>query len=208
MIDDLVVFARFGRQDLNRRRVDLTNLVNLVIREMRLDYDDSGLKISVSDLGYADVDASLVKQVFVNLLRNAVKFSRQRPDATIEVGRADVLGDGNWTYFVKDNGAGFAMKDAERLFGIFQRLHSGEEFEGTGVGLAIAQRIVHRHGGHIWAESAPQAGATFRFTLRPSEVLWRLVPMAVARAADGEPKEAGSGGEVHSIQEARSGSRP
>jgi two-component system sensor kinase len=111
----------------------------------------------------ASGDAAMLRQVWVNLLANAIKFSRQRQVAHIEVGGQTEGGE--VIYWVKDDGAGFDMQYADKLFGVFQRLHRQDEFEGTGVGLAIAQRILHRHNGRIWGEGRPDAGATFRFAL-------------------------------------------
>ena len=121
------------------------------------------IEIQVSELPRANGDASLLEQVLTNLLSNAFKFTRGRNPAVVEVGSR--TRDGEVVYFVRDNGAGFDMKYADKLFGVFQRLHTTAQFEGTGVGLSIVQRIVQRHGGRIWAESAPGKGATFYFTL-------------------------------------------
>ncbi len=117
----------------------------------------------IADLPILDCDPTLVRQVFQNLLHNALKYSRPRSPAVIEIGQTEK--NGQPVIFVRDNGVGFSMKYADKLFGVFQRLHRAEEFEGTGVGLAIAQRIVHKHGGRIWAEAETDRGATFYFTL-------------------------------------------
>lgn len=120
----------------------------------------------MSELPPCQADSALLKQVFVNLLSNALKFSRHREGAAVEVGwRRDLDDRTHHTYFVMDNGAGFDMRYADKLFRVFQRLHRPEEYEGTGVGLAIVQRIIHRHGGRVWAEGAPGKGAMFYFTL-------------------------------------------
>jgi light-regulated signal transduction histidine kinase (bacteriophytochrome) len=119
--------------------------------------------LSVGSLPACDGDPALLKQVFVNLLGNALKFTRKRDVARIEVGCR--TGEGECAYFVRDNGVGFDLRYAGKLFGVFQRQHRMEEYEGTGVGLAIVQRIVHRHGGRVWAEAAVDAGATIFFTL-------------------------------------------
>jgi light-regulated signal transduction histidine kinase (bacteriophytochrome) len=121
------------------------------------------LQVSVAELPACQADPTLLKQVYANLLSNAFKYTRQKNPAVVEVGWSN--GTEGAAYFVKDNGAGFDMEYAGKLFGVFQRLHRAEEFEGTGVGLAIVQRIVHRHGGKIWAKAEPGKGAAFHFTL-------------------------------------------
>jgi light-regulated signal transduction histidine kinase (bacteriophytochrome) len=130
-----------------------------------LDSEKRGRKIDIrlSELPSCHGDPALLKQVWVNLLSNALKYTRKREAATVEIGCAQDNGEA--VYFVRDNGTGFDMKYAHKLFGVFQRLHRADEFEGTGVGLAIIQRIIHRHGGRIWAEAAVDRGATFHFTL-------------------------------------------
>ena len=125
--------------------------------------DDRAIDVEVRDVPPANGDASLLEQVLMNLLSNAFKFTRGRNPAVVEVDSR--TGNGEVVYFVRDNGAGFDMKYADKLFCVFQRLHSTAQFEGTGVGLSIVQRIVQRHGGRIWAESSPGNGATFYFTL-------------------------------------------
>jgi light-regulated signal transduction histidine kinase (bacteriophytochrome) len=127
---------------------------------------DRNLEITVNNLPNCEADPSLLKQVYVNLISNALKYTRDRNPACIEVGyqNGDHQRD-ECTYYVKDNGAGFDMKYSNKLFGVFQRLHRAEEYEGTGVGLAIVQRIVTRHGGRIWADAETNKGATFFFTL-------------------------------------------
>ena len=164
LIDDLLAFSRFGRQPLKTAPLRLADLVNHAIAELRSGFEGRRIDFSVGDLGTAEADPALLKQVLVNLLGNAVKFTRDSDPALIEIGLTSHAGDAN-VYYVKDNGAGFDPRYAHKLFGVFQRLHGADEFEGTGVGLAIVQRIVARHGGRVWAESRPGEGATFYFTL-------------------------------------------
>jgi light-regulated signal transduction histidine kinase (bacteriophytochrome) len=123
----------------------------------------------------------MIRQVWINLISNALKFTRKRPEASIEIG-AQVNSDGDWVYHVKDNGAGFDMRHVDKLFGVFQRLHNQPDFEGTGVGLALAQRILQRHGGRIWAEGEVEKGACFYFTLKGS------VPVAAGNGGVGSVK--------------------
>lgn len=164
LIDDLLDFSRLGRTELRKRRVDTAGVVADVLAEVRSDHDGRAVDVVVRDLPWCDADPVLLRQVFTNLIDNGFKFTRGREDARIEVGSR--LGEGGRVvYFVGDNGVGFDMAYADKIFGVFQRLHRREEFEGTGVGLAIVQRIVHRHGGRIWVEAEPDRGATFSFTI-------------------------------------------
>jgi signal transduction histidine kinase len=163
LIDDLLAFSRLSRQPLKRQRVVCADLVHQVLGELRHEHEGRRVDISIGALPACQADPGLLKQVFVNLLANAFKFTRQCEVAMITVGyRED---GGEHIYFVQDNGVGFNMQYVDKLFGVFQRLHSTEEYEGTGVGLAIVQRIIHRHGGRIWADAAVNQGATFSFTL-------------------------------------------
>ncbi|HXF94694.1 MAG TPA: PAS domain S-box protein, partial [Gemmatimonadales bacterium] len=167
LIDDLLAFSRLGRQPLRARSVDLVELAREVAAELRAAEPERAIEITVAPLPPARGDRALLRQVLVNLLQNAVKFTRGRAPARIEVGARD--GGNGVVYYVADNGVGFDPRYADKLFGVFQRLHRAEEFEGTGVGLATVQRIVHRHGGRVWAEGAPDHGATFYFTLAAEE---------------------------------------
>jgi signal transduction histidine kinase len=162
LIEDLLDYARLGRQPLSTRRIELDTLVNQTIAELRESHGGRRIDFEVGDLGSAEADPTLLKQALANLLGNAVKFTRHKDPAVIEVGRRDALEP---VFYVKDNGVGFDMRDANRLFGVFQRLDSARDYEGTGVGLAIVQKVIERHGGEVWAESKPGAGATFYFTL-------------------------------------------
>ena len=169
LIDDLLAFSRLGRTDLATGPVDMKELTQLVADEVqRTEAGRNGsLEIRIDPLPAARGDRGLLRQVMSNLLLNAAKFTRDRPSAKIEVGsQAD---GGQTVYYVKDNGAGFDARYADKLFGVFQRLHSAEQFDGTGVGLAIVKRIVQRHGGRVWAEGAVNQGATFYFTLPGEE---------------------------------------
>jgi PAS domain S-box-containing protein len=166
MVDDLLALARIGRQELIMQATGLNSLVAEVLKDLRRDIGDRDIDWQIGDLPYLDCDAGLLKQVLANLLSNAVKYTKPRKQALIEVGQ--VKGEGAPTIFVRDNGVGFNMKYADKLFGVFQRLHRKEDFDGTGVGLATVQRIVHKHGGAIWAEAELDKGATFFFTLAAS----------------------------------------
>jgi signal transduction histidine kinase len=160
LIDDLLAFSRLGRQPTLPQRVEMTQMAREVAEELR---GGREIAIEVSPLPPAHVDAALIRQAWLNLIGNALKYSAKKPDARIAIGAAEE-GAQN-VYWVRDNGAGFDMRYAEKLFGVFQRLHRAEEFEGTGVGLAIVQRIVARHGGRVWAEGKPGEGACFSFAL-------------------------------------------
>ena len=163
LIEGLLAFCRFSRQPLAKRPVALDRVVEGVVADLRTREGERTVELRVDQLPECQGDPLLLEQVFVNLLSNAFKFTRGRAPAVIEVG--SVRQAGELILFVRDNGAGFDMKYANKLFGVFQRLHSADEFEGTGVGLSIVQRIIQRHGGRIWAESAPDRGAAFFFTL-------------------------------------------
>jgi signal transduction histidine kinase len=161
LIDDLLKFSRLSRQPVTRRSVDTEAQVRSVLAELLK--PGTAAEVVVGSLPGYDGDEALVRQVWVNLLSNALKYSGKRALPRVEVGSLDQPGEP--VYFVRDNGAGFDLRYAHKLFGVFQRLHRLEDYEGTGVGLAIAQRVVHRHGGRIWAEAAVDRGATFFFTL-------------------------------------------
>jgi PAS domain S-box-containing protein len=166
LVDDLLAFARLGRQPIVKKRVDTAKLVAQCIDELRAEQDGRRIEISLGELPPCDAEPTLLKQVWINLLSNAIKYTRGREVTQIEVCcRCDGDPSGEPTYVVRDNGVGFDMRYVGKLFGVFQRLHRAEEYEGTGVGLAIVQRIIHRHGGRIWAEAQPDHGATFSFTL-------------------------------------------
>jgi light-regulated signal transduction histidine kinase (bacteriophytochrome) len=163
LIDDLLSFARMSRHAIEKQTVSPGMLVRDALSVLERERKDRQLDIRVGDLPQCQADPTLLRQVFVNLLSNAFKFSRDRAPAVIEVGC--MMKDGETAYFVSDNGVGFDMRFTDKLFGVFQRLHANGDFEGTGVGLAIVHKIVQRHGGRIWAEGMPGGGATFYFTL-------------------------------------------
>ena len=163
LIDGLLALSRLSRQPLNKQQVRLSTLVHHALEELQPEHAGRRMEISVTELPVCQADPMLLQQVYANLLSNAFKYTRNRDPALIEIGARDLKG--KLVYFVKDNGAGFEMEYAHKLFGVFQRLHRADQFEGTGVGLAIVQRIIHRHGGQIWAEAEPGKGATFSFTL-------------------------------------------
>ena len=167
LIDDLLDFSRFSRRELTVDTVDVASLVDLVVKDLQSGSAAAATaEIVVASLPSARADYSLLRQVWLNLIGNALKYSRTRSRPSVEIGSLDAdTASEHHTYYVRDNGVGFDMTYADKLFGVFQRLHGREEFEGTGVGLAIVHRIVHRHGGRVWAESEPGRGATFFFTL-------------------------------------------
>ena len=164
LIEGLLNLSRLGRQPLSKRPLQLGSLLAHVLDQLAKEREGRQVDVRVGDLPDCIGDPSLLKQVFANLLSNAIKFTRGTKVAVIEVGGREQ--NGEQTYFVRDNGAGFDMKYARKLFGAFQRLHPADQFEGTGVGLSIVQRIIHRHGGRIWAEAEVGKGATFLFTLQ------------------------------------------
>lgn len=163
LIDDLLAFSRAGRGELVRARVDMTQLVRDVWASLAPPEELAGVSFRVEPLPEAEADPALTRQVWTNLLSNAYKFTRGRRAPAVEVGSR--IEQGRAVYFVRDNGVGFDPRYRDKLFGVFQRLHPSTEFEGTGVGLALVQRIVTRHGGAVWADGAVGEGATFTFTL-------------------------------------------
>ncbi len=166
LIDDLLAFSRIGRAESQEATVNLGPLVQDVIDETRPDTSGRNITWKVGDLPTLYCDRPMMRLVFVNLVANAIKFTRPRPAAEIEVGALE--DKRGVVVFVKDNGVGFDMQFANKLFRVFQRLHGTEEFEGTGIGLAAAQRIIHRHGGAMWADGAVNGGATFFFSVSPA----------------------------------------
>jgi light-regulated signal transduction histidine kinase (bacteriophytochrome) len=163
LIDGLLNFSRFGRHSLSKTNLNVDKLVKQILDERRAELEQRSIEVKVGTLPDCFADLTLLKQVFINLISNAIKYTRQREKAFVEVDCRDE--NGEKIYFVRDNGAGFDMRYAGKLFGVFQRLHRDEEFEGTGVGLSIVHRIIQRHGGRIWAEGEVDKGATFYFTL-------------------------------------------
>jgi signal transduction histidine kinase len=163
LIDDMLQFSRMGRAELQQADVDMNALVAEAWQELETDRNGRDLLWHVDPLPAVKGDRAMIKQVWANLLSNAVKYTGKRERAEIQVGVTPRIGEAE--FFVKDNGAGFEMQFADKLFGVFQRLHQKEEFEGTGIGLANVRRIVTRHGGRIWANAEKDRGATFYFTL-------------------------------------------
>jgi PAS domain S-box-containing protein len=163
LIDDLLKFSKLGRTQMNKRPVNTDMLIGKVLEGLSSQREGRQIDIRIGVLPECQGDVGLLNQVWINLISNALKYTRREATAVIEIGCK--LDHGENVYFVRDNGAGFNMRYVNKLFGVFQRLHRAEEFEGTGVGLAIVQRIIHRHGGRIWADAALNQGATFSFTL-------------------------------------------
>jgi len=152
-----------NRAELRHARVSTEALIHEAIAGLQSDINDRPIRWKIAPLPEVEADPAMLRQVWVNLIANAVKYSRPRNPAEIEIGcNSD---NGELVFFVRDNGVGFDMQYAHKLFGVFQRLHRAEEFEGTGIGLANVRRIVHRHGGRTWAEGKPDGGATFFFSL-------------------------------------------
>jgi light-regulated signal transduction histidine kinase (bacteriophytochrome) len=173
LIDDLLVYSRLGRSALRLQAVDMQSLVaetrSVLDANYQSDHAGSGHRIewSVAPLPILVADENMMRQLWLNLLGNAVKYSARREVAVIEVGY-QLQADGSHRFSVRDNGAGFDMAYATKLFGVFQRLHKASEYTGTGIGLASVRRVLTRHGGHIWADAAPDMGATFHFVLPPA----------------------------------------
>ena len=163
MMEDLLRLSRIGQSQLSKKEVQTSLLVNEVVAEVRSQFNGRAIEVRIGKLPACSGDAALLKQALFNLVSNAFKFTQGQQQALVEIGY-EAQG-GRQIYFVRDNGVGFDMRHAEKLFGVFERLHTAREFEGTGVGLSIVRRIVERHGGSIWAEAAVGQGATFYFTL-------------------------------------------
>jgi two-component system sensor kinase len=163
LIDDILLLSRAGRQEMRISPIDMESLVKNIFEELKPSMEDRDVQLEIKSLPQAYGDRTLITQVLTNLISNSIKFTRIRENAVIEVG-AKKEKDEN-IYYVKDNGAGFDMKYVNKLFGLFQRLHGVDEFEGTGVGLSIVQRIIRRHGGRVWGEGKIDNGATIYFTL-------------------------------------------
>ena len=171
LIDDLLLFSQLGRKTIKLENINMNGLVQSVFEELKVSLSKQGIQCSIHELPPARADSALIKQVWINLLSNAIKFTGPRKVPAIEVG-SQTDGELN-CYYVKDNGVGFDMKFKDKLFGVFQRLHDTDEFEGTGVGLAIVERIVTRHGGNVWADGKVDRGATFYFSLPSKSHLWQ-----------------------------------
>jgi PAS domain S-box-containing protein len=168
LIDDLLAFSRIGRAETHKKSVSLEQLVREALSEVRHETEGRNIEWKVGTLPACYGDGSMLRLVLINLISNAAKFTRTRPNAEIEIGCTDQKPD-HVVVFVRDNGVGFDMKYSDKLFGVFQRLHPHDTFEGTGIGLATVQRIIHRHGGKVWAEGQVDSGATFYFSLSKSE---------------------------------------
>ena len=163
LVDDLLTFSRLGRQALSKRAISPSEVVKDALNDLKPELDRRGVDLRIQELPACEADASLLRQVYVNLFDNALKFTRGRETPAIEVGARQTAT--RTVYYVRDNGIGFDMAYVEQVFGVFQRLDVPDAYEGTGVGLAIVRRIVEKHGGEIWAEAEPDRGATFYFTL-------------------------------------------
>jgi PAS domain S-box-containing protein len=164
LIDDLLAFSRIGRAELQKTEVNLDELVRETLNDFQAETKERKIACKIHQLPSVQADRALLRLVLVNLISNAVKFTSQRAEAKIEIGCA-TSGDDETVVFVRDNGAGFDPLYVHKLFGVFQRLHTQEQFEGTGIGLANVQRIIHRHGGRVWAEGVVDGGATFYFSI-------------------------------------------
>ncbi len=164
LIDDLLVFSRMGRQEMLQMTVNMDQLIKSILSDLRLDLHGRQISWTLASLPEVKGDPSMLRQVFMNLLTNALKFTSTRATASIEIGVEPASSD-EIVLYVRDNGVGFDMQYAPKLFGVFQRLHRADEFEGTGIGLANVRRIIHRHGGRTWAEGALGKGATFYVAL-------------------------------------------
>jgi light-regulated signal transduction histidine kinase (bacteriophytochrome) len=163
LIDNLLNFSRISRQEISMELCNMNELVGRVVETQKLVYEKSQLNIHIKPLLPARCDGALIRHVWENLVSNAIKYTSKTPEPIIEIGTKD--DKDQVIYYIKDNGAGFDMTYAGKLFGVFQRMHHQKDFEGTGVGLALANRIITRHGGKIWADAKVNEGAIFYFSL-------------------------------------------
>lgn len=174
LIDELLLYSRTGRQEMNRIEFDLNDLIHDILEKFHFEVQGRVIHWNIDQLPKIYADYTMLKQVWINLIDNAIKYTRNNSITNISIGFSD--DKGHFTFFIQDNGVGFNMKYAGKLFGVFQRLHSQTEFEGTGIGLANVQRIIHKHGGKVWVEAEIDQGATFYFTL-PKNILkspWKI----------------------------------
>ena len=162
LIDSLLTLSRLGRKEMSRRVIDTNLLVKGVLKEISKEQNKE-VKIDIKELPKIEGDVELLKQVYINLISNAIKYSSKKEKPVVEIGAE--CKEEKTIFYVKDNGAGFNMEYEEKLFGVFQRLHGAREFEGIGIGLAIVKRIINSHGGRIWAHGKVNEGATFYFSL-------------------------------------------
>lgn len=163
LIDDLLSFSRLGRKELSKITMSMQHMAVNICNDIQGEPRPNNVEFKIKELLPVEADSIVMKQVWVNLISNAVKYSKLKDTSVIEIGSKE--NDDEIIYYVKDNGVGFDMRYSNKLFGVFQRLHSEKEFEGTGVGLAIVHRIIDRHGGRVWAEGKRDEGATFYFSL-------------------------------------------
>jgi signal transduction histidine kinase len=178
LIDELLNLSRISRNQVCRKATDLNSILADVLRELEPETAGRQVEWKIESLPSIDCDPGLIRQVLVNLVSNAVKYTRPRPSARIEVGNSQQGAES--IFFVRDNGVGFDMRYATKLFGVFQRLHRGDEFEGTGVGLAVVHKIIHKHGGRVWAEAERDKGACFYFTAGPASLAHRPLDSGTA----------------------------
>jgi PAS domain S-box-containing protein len=163
LIDDLLAFSRISRQEIRKSKIDLTRMITSIIEELKAAEQERSVDVTMHTLPTVAGDSTMIRQAFMNLLSNAFKFTRREPHPAIEIGAT--INANDVELYVKDNGAGFDMTYKDKLFSVFQRLHTSDEFEGTGVGLAIVQRVIHRHGGRVWADGEVGKGATFYLSI-------------------------------------------
>jgi len=168
LIEGLLTFSHSGRQSLKQETVNSIEVAQSALEELNSEQNGRQIDLRIGKLSPCKADPMLFRQVWINLFSNAIKFTRDRTPAIIEAGSTREKGE--VVYFVRDNGAGFDMQYSNKLFGMFQRLHRADEFAGLGIGLAVAQRIIHRHGGRIWAEGKVDEGATFFFTVDGNDI--------------------------------------